>query len=226
MTFLSSTNAFKHVIQHAHESSGLIVFILSFLSICSIFSGFLLKEFFIAPGSIFLGNSIFILPHHFNLFEAEFLPMFIKVIPLAFSLSGAFLAFLLNDLHNSFLVFLKKESIGASFYTFFNQRWFLDRTYNVYFFKPGFHLSYLISFKLFDKGFIELIGPLGIFLSSNNFSKRISTFQSGLIYHYTFIVLTGVFFYMNLIFFFNLINTYFSFEVLVYYFFILLSVLL
>lgn len=112
LTFLSPTNAPKSLVQYAHESSGLLVFSLFVLSFGSIFSGFLLKDFFIGVGSTFLGNSIFILPKHFNLFEAEFLPISIKLMPILFSLIGAFLAILLNYTYSSFLVQLKLSSTG------------------------------------------------------------------------------------------------------------------
>jgi NADH-ubiquinone oxidoreductase chain 5 len=112
LTFLSPVNASKSVVQSSHESSGLILFSLVMLSLGSIFSGFILKDFFIGVGSIFLGNSITVLPKHFNLFDAEFLPNLIKLIPVLFSLGGAFLAFLLNHIYSSFLVYLKSSRIG------------------------------------------------------------------------------------------------------------------
>lgn len=122
LTFLSSTNAPKVLVQHAHESSSLVIFSLFVLSLGSIFSGFLLKEIFIGVGSTFLGNSIFILPKHFNLFEAEFLPTLVKLTPVLFSLTGAFLAILLNYTYSTFLVHLKLSKFGALLYSFFNQK--------------------------------------------------------------------------------------------------------
>ena len=59
----------------------------------------------------------------------------------------------------------------------------------------------MIPFRLLDKGFIELIGPLGLTEKLNALSKIVSSFQTGLIYHYTFIILIGVITYINFIFF-------------------------
>jgi NADH-ubiquinone oxidoreductase chain 5 len=112
LTFLAPVNASKSVVQNSHESSGLILFSLIMLSLGSIFSGFLLKDFFIGVGSIFLGNSIVVLPKHFILFDAEFLPSLVKLTPVLFSLGGAFLAFLLNHMYSLFLVYLKSSRIG------------------------------------------------------------------------------------------------------------------
>lgn len=122
LTFFTPPNSFKAVTYHAHESTGLIIGVLTFLSLGSIFSGFLIKEIFIGGGSIFLGNSVFILPAHFNLLEAEFLPLSIKLLPLIFSISGAYLAFLSNHQYPEFLIFLKWTFLGRLIYTFLNQK--------------------------------------------------------------------------------------------------------
>lgn len=122
LTFFTPTNAFKTAMLRAHESTGLIVLVLILLSLGSIFSGFLLKDLFIGGGSIFLGNSLLILPSHFNLIESEFLPISVKLIPLVFSLSGAFLAFLFNQHYSKAFFLLTKTAGGKLFYIFLNQK--------------------------------------------------------------------------------------------------------
>lgn len=87
-----------------------------------------------------------------------------------------------------------------------------------------FHLSYVIPFRLLDKGFIELIGPLGLAEKLHTFSKIASRVQTGLIYHYTFIILIGIIIYINLIFFLENLCNYFTFEILMYYFFLFLAI--
>jgi NADH-ubiquinone oxidoreductase chain 5 len=221
LTFFGTTNSLKSVVKLAHESSILVVIPLLALSTGSLFAGFLSKDLFVGVGSTFFGSSIFILPKHFNLFEAEFLPTSVKVVPLIFSLSGAFLALFLNAFYKNLLVTFKTVGLGLYLYFFFNQKWFFDKIYNTYVLKPMFQLSFSVPFRLLDKGFIELFGPLGLVLNLNFFSKKISKIQTGLIYHYTFVVLLGLLFYINMTFIFNLVYTFFQFEVLLYYAFIL-----
>ncbi|RAN86036.1 hypothetical protein B5P41_31605, partial [Bacillus sp. SRB_28] len=120
-----------------------------------------------------------------------------------------------------FLSKFKLTNFGLLIYSFFNQRWLFDKIYNVYFLVPFFHFSYQIPFKVLDKGFIELFGPLGLTISLNNISKKISNLQTGLIYHYTFIILAGITLYINVIDIFNFIFFYFNFEVLLCYLFML-----
>jgi len=67
-------------------------FALGILSVGSLFSGYVLKDAFVGTGSIFWGNSIFISTGHSTGFDLEFIPLFIKNIPMIFSFSGIFLA--------------------------------------------------------------------------------------------------------------------------------------
>jgi hypothetical protein len=62
------------------------------------------------------------LPKHFYLFEAEFLPILVKLTPVLLSLTGAFLALLLNHSYSVFLAYLKDSKVGNFIYTFFNQK--------------------------------------------------------------------------------------------------------
>jgi len=58
---------------------------------------------FIGVGSTFFNNSIFILPDHVSLINAEFLNPFIKLIPVLGSLLGAITALILFSKYNLYL---------------------------------------------------------------------------------------------------------------------------
>jgi phosphatidylserine synthase len=60
------------------------------------------------------------------------------------------------------------------------------------------YFGYNVSFKLIDRGLIELLGPLGITRTISVMSKKISEIQSGLIYHYAFAMILGVTFFILL----------------------------
>jgi NADH-ubiquinone oxidoreductase chain 5 len=60
------------------------------------------------------------------------------------------------------------------------------------------YFGYHISFKLIDRGVIELVGPLGITRGLSQLTKKISQFQSGLIYHYVFMMILGTTFFVSL----------------------------
>ena len=65
----------------------------------SIFIGYLTKDMIIGVGTNFWGNALFVLPQNMLVFEAEFLPHSIKLIPVIFSLSGVFLAHILYSVN-------------------------------------------------------------------------------------------------------------------------------
>jgi len=58
----------------------------------SIFVGYIMKDVVIGMGSTGLGNSVFVLPEHVTLINAEFLSPLTKFIPVILSTTGALLA--------------------------------------------------------------------------------------------------------------------------------------
>lgn len=86
-----------------------------------------------------------------------------KLVPLIFTLFGAFSSFFFIYLNSSFsyrVFFIG----GRGLYTFFNQRWLFDRIYNVGVAGPALSFGYHISFSTIDKGSLEIIGPHGLSL--------------------------------------------------------------
>jgi len=67
---------------------------LGLLAIGSIFVGFLTKEMFVGLGGSILVDSIYIDKSHVTFFDSEFLPIEAKLVPVIFSLIGAFLSVL------------------------------------------------------------------------------------------------------------------------------------
>ena len=161
------------------------------LSIPSIFIGYLTKDMIIGLGTDFWGNAIYILPEHMNLIDAEFVEHKFKLIPLIFSLSGAFLSFILYLFFSDLLFQLKVSNIGRVFYNFLNRKWFFDKLYNELIVQFFFKFGYSVSYKIIDRGIIEIFGPMGL---SNLFRKKsyfLKNLQTGYIYHYTFLILVG-----------------------------------
>jgi hypothetical protein len=72
-----------------------------------------------------------------------------------------------------------------------SKKWYFDLIYNHFILKIFFFFSYFISFKLIDRGFIELFGSLGLIRFSKNYSIILSKFHSGFIYHYIFLIIMG-----------------------------------
>ena len=189
LTFLSKPNGYKHIICKAYDSSYQICTALAILSVPSIFIGFYTKDMIIGLGTDFWGNSIFILPEHMNMIDAEFITHFFKILPVILSICGASLSFILYTFGSKLLFKLKISYFGKKIYNFLNKKWFFDKVYNEivgqFFFKFGYNTSY----KIIDRGMFEIFGPLGLSTAISHKSRLISGIQSGFIYHYTFSIL-------------------------------------
>jgi len=189
LTFLSKPNGFKKVLCYSYDSSYYIVTVLALLAIPSIFIGYFSKDMLIGLGTDFWGNSIFILPDNMNLIDAEFIPHKYKLLPVILSILGASTSFLLYRVLTEFLVFFKLYN--KTIYTFLNRKWFFDKLYNELVVQFFFKFSYSVSYKLIDRGIIEIFGPLGLSTLVTKKAYYYYKMQTGYLYHYTFVMLVG-----------------------------------
>nr|AJF36674.1 NADH dehydrogenase subunit 5 [Gefionella okellyi] len=175
-------------------------FILVFLSI---FIGYLTKDMMIGMGTNFWNNSIYIKPTNLLIIESEFLNTYIKNIPVIFSICGFFISLIIYRLCKKLLTRLVLTENGKFLYLYLNKKWFFDSFYNFFIIKYILKIGYFITFKLLDKGFIELIGPDGLIKTFLHLSKKLSSLHTGQIYHYAFIVFTGLLFILLFILYYN-----------------------
>jgi NADH-ubiquinone oxidoreductase chain 5 len=200
LTFINKTNSYRFSIQHIHDLPKIMGYPLFILVFGSIFVGYLMKDMVIGVGTNFWGNALFVLPENLVIFDAEFLPVVIKLIPVIFSLSGAFFSYLIYVvLSADFIYSIKMSKFGIIFYNFFNRKWFFDKVYNEFINQYVMKMGYHISYKLIDRGIIENLGPFGIsnFFYSNY--MKLNFMQTGLIYHSALVILLGVISFLILI---------------------------
>jgi len=137
------------------------------LSVVSIFSGYLFKDMFIGLGNNFFFGSIFSMSS--DVLEVEFIFFFLKIIPV-------FLIVIVGYLFYEFYVVQFKVNKHLYFYNyscflFFNRVMFIDSFIN-YLFGFIFNSTAYTIFFIFDKGFLEVFGPLGLkvnLVKLNNF---------------------------------------------------------
>jgi NADH-ubiquinone oxidoreductase chain 5 len=163
LTFLSNPSGHKKHFEGAHDAPWPMALPLLILSFGSIFVGYLTKDLIIGVGSDFWNNALYTHPHNLTLLEAEFIPHSIKLLPVIFSLIGAGSAFIFYTFYSQSLFQLKtKTSLGRTLYTFLNRKWFFDKVYTESLTQASLHHSYHTTYKLIDRGLIELLGPHGI----------------------------------------------------------------
>ena len=84
LTFFRKTNAYRSSILHIHDLPKIMGYPLFILVFGSIFVGYLTKDMIIGVGTNFWENALFVLPENLVIFDAEFLPVYIKLIPVIF----------------------------------------------------------------------------------------------------------------------------------------------
>ena len=191
LTFLSTPNGYRKVICAAYDSSYQICISLAILSVPSMFIGFYTKDMIIGMGTDFWGNSIYVLPENMNMIDAEFIDHKFKVLPVILSVCGATSSFILYTFASNKLFNWKVSLIGRKVYNFLNKKWFFDKVYNEYIAQFFFSFGYNISYKIVDRGIIEIFGPMGLSSSISSKSSHIVKLQSNYIYHYTLSILLG-----------------------------------
>lgn len=195
LTFLTNFNGAKIILFKIHESSYLLYLPLIILSIGSIFLGYTARDLFIGPGTNTWQTSIF--NYNLDTINAEFIPSYIKLLPLLFSLIGIGSAYYSYTFFLKKLYFIKKTQVGLFVYSFLNKKWLFDKVYIENFILMLLNFSYFFTYKKIDKGFFEFYGPLGliqiIIRNSINITKMNTGFLS-----------LGLFFFLGIIFLFSL----------------------
>jgi proton-translocating NADH-quinone oxidoreductase chain L len=218
LAFLTETNAYKNVIKNAHDVPFEMGLPLGMLAFGSIFLGYITKDMFVGLGSNFWNNSIYIDPIHNQMIDAEFLPPVIKLLPVLVSFAGLFSSFYLYFFQFKLLYEFKISENGLYFYNFLNRKWYFDKIYNEfinqYIFKIGYHYSY----KMIDKGLIEMFGPYGLMTIFSFLSQQIILLQTGYIYHYSLLILISTIFLINIIFI--SVSFYFNYIIIILLFLI------
>ena len=193
LTFWSKTNAFRSSIQNAHDVSKLTGLALIILVFCSIFIGYLTSEMAVGVGTNFWGNSVICLPENSDILNAEFLPVFIKLIPVLFSCFGMLCSLFIYCIVDKKLKFnFKKSYFGNLFYTFFSKKWFFDKIYNELVGQSILYSGYNYTYIIIDRGILEFLGPFGISRLVYSKSLNIKGFHSGLLYHSLLFYFLGI----------------------------------
>jgi NADH-ubiquinone oxidoreductase chain 5 len=223
--FFIKTQNYKKIFENLTENLFKINICLFILMLCSIFIGFIFKDLIIGVGSNFWNNILIFNPKNNNIFNAEFLKNTYKLLPMFISFFGIFLCFIIyiyNFNKYFYKLFINSKNIRF-FYFFFNKRWFFDLIYNFFIGKFFFKISLNIFLIKLDRGFLEIIGPLGLtrlnYLISYIYLKL---FQQGNLKFYLKLYLIFFLFLINNFF----INNFFNFTNFIYFFEIIIFIII
>jgi NADH-ubiquinone oxidoreductase chain 5 len=90
-------------------------------------------------------------------------------------------------------------NILINIYTYLNNKWNFDQIYNAYIARPLLYVGNNITYKVLDRGWIEIIGPYGISKSLILITRNLSSLQSGALYNYAFTVFLSAILYLTFI---------------------------
>jgi len=191
LTFLTKPNGYKWVICVAYDSSYQICIALGILAIPSIFVGYFTKDMIVGLGTDFWGSAIYVGIENMNMFDAEFIDHFYKILPVYLSLLGVLSSFIFYVFQSKLLFRLKTSFLGKKLYNFLNKKWFFDKVYNEQMSQSFFNFGYVVSYKAIDRGIFEILGPNGLSTILKSSASKANSLQSGYVYHYTFLILVG-----------------------------------
>jgi NADH-ubiquinone oxidoreductase chain 5 len=129
LTFLSKPTGHKQVICFVSDSGQQTCAVLSCLAIPSILIGYFTKDMLVGVGSDFFGAAIHVNLKNANVFDAEFMDMFYKILPVNLSFLGFFSSFIFYSFRSKLLFNIKTSIVGKKVYYFLNRKWFFDKIY-------------------------------------------------------------------------------------------------
>lgn len=214
LTFIANPNGFKSSIENIHEAPFSLGLPLFLLGILSLLAGYLTKDLFIGIGTPYWNNSIFIMAEHIVIIESEFMSLFIKWLPFIVSICSASFAFLVYSYGLSFLTDFYKNELGYLVYLFFNRKFFFDKIQNEIVCTNLLQIGYKTTYKVIDKGFIELYGPTGLSKILISFSQSSRKIQSGLLNHYASLMFIALILLISIIVLFSILTFYFEIHII------------
>jgi NADH-quinone oxidoreductase subunit L len=190
MTFHGAPRADETTMAHVHESPKIMLVPLLVLAVGALFAGYIGFEAFVGEAAVdFWGQSILVLPAHPALENAHHVPAWVKLLPLIVAFAGITLAYVMYVVAPGLPGTLADRFRGV--HQFLLKKWYFDELYNTLFVRPAFVLGRGF-WKTGDGDLIDGVGPDGIAAATLNLARRAARLQSGYLYHYAFVMLTGV----------------------------------
>ena len=197
LVFLAPTNILRHYALNIHESPIQMGLPLILLSFGSIFIGYLFKDLMIGIGNTFLTLNIVLYPKFLNLNDSEFLTIIIKLIPLIMSFLGLITFIYLLIYWRKNIFFYKK--FWNKIFNFLFSKWQFDRIYNIYINNFILKIAKQWTYKLIDKGLLEILGPFGFWKILKFIGFNLLKLSNGLLSNYLFFMAFFVLFFSYLL---------------------------
>lgn len=195
LAFHGKNRSSKQVYDHVHESPLVMKIPLIILSVGAVISGFVGYKLGMVDYKLeFWNGSIFALDENNPLKKAKEVELWVKKLPLLAGILGIALAYLFYMYRPSLPGKIKRNF--KPLYNISFNKWYFDELYNLIFIK-SFKALGSVLWKILDVIIIDGGGPKLLSKIVAKLSGRISIIQSGLVYHYAFIMLLAMFALMS-----------------------------
>lgn len=163
--------------QSIHDASNYFIVVLAPLFVGSIFAGFFVGPYFIVPGSVFWGSSLFIsITSSSAIYFEFFVPGVIKALPILLSFLGYFTVyFIYSRFYGALNAAILNSPLLMSLYGFIGRKWLFDSVYNKFVSLGILKLSRVLYVHL-DKGYFEFFGAYGVSRLLYFFSRLLDIF--------------------------------------------------
>ena len=187
------------VLSHVHESPNVMLLPLVVLSFFSIFSGLAFKNYFFGIDSIvFWGDSLVNISLNVPESMIYQIPFYIKKLPLLNIVLGLIFSAILTLYLKRFKDFFKEKL--KYIVLFLKKSWFFDEFYDFLFVKPSNYIGNGF-WKAIDIELIDNVGPNGMARIVKKMGSIVSSFQTGFLYHYAFVVIIGLTIFISIYFY-------------------------
>jgi NADH-quinone oxidoreductase subunit L len=160
------------------------------LGIGAAFSGLVGYDWFVGHDwRAFWGNSLAVKATEEVLHHAHEVPLWVKLLPLAFAVAGIALSYYYYVLRTDMPERTVKRFPGL--HALFYNKWYFDELYDAVFVKPSLAIGRFL-WKKGDGAVIDGLGPDNVAARAQDMAGMLMRFQSGYLYHYAFVMLVGV----------------------------------
>jgi NADH-quinone oxidoreductase subunit L len=178
-----------HAPHKPHESPRVMLIPLAVLAIGSLFAGLLFTKPFIGYGMDAFWKGSLAVPKN-GIYEAmHHVPWWVAWSPTFMLVAGFFLAFTMY-IYRPYLPG-QLAAQHPSLYRFLLNKWYFDELYDFIFVRPAKWLGRFF-WKRGDGWMIDRLGPDGISARVVDVTRGVVRLQTGYLYHYAFVMLTGV----------------------------------
>ena len=179
-----------------HESGPFMLAPLLLLSVGAILAGYFLNDLLAGYNSKNFWNGIIFLNQDKH-YYSSFYPILSKsLVAVGVGLAVYYYGYNLNK-----LAVLKKRF--HSIYNFILNKWYFDELYNKIFVLPLYNLGKFLWTKI-DQGIIDKYLPNGSASIVSTISKAFKRIQTGYIFDYTFIIISGFTLFITIIFYISI----------------------